>query len=174
MLKNIILLVFCLTIFTVSSKAQVSEVDEIIVESWKKGREKITVQTIKVELTSQNPEFEKEFLSISGKKYRLSIIKNPITDVKGEHWKVMLKEIASNEDNTSNICSDLLFKSRPCETGGDYFPREDYVAYFYPYEKKKVIVNEKTSLIEWKPFYLTKTIRKILGCVDINQLNCSV
>jgi hypothetical protein len=44
---------------------------------------------------------------------------------------------------------------------GDYFPREDYGAYFYPYEEKKIIINGN-PYIEWKPLYPINTIRKFL------------
>lgn len=141
--------------------AQKIEDKEIFVESWKKGNEQITVQTLQVELSKENFEFEKEIQSKSGKRYLISIVKSPIVDVKGEHWKVMLNEITQDYKNIKDVCGDLLLKTLPCETGGDYFPREDYVAYFYPYEEKVVVINGQIPLIEWKPFYTTKTTRKI-------------
>lgn len=176
------LLTFSLLFISTLNAQNINE-QEVFVESWKKGNEQITIQTLQIKLTEQVFEIKKEILAVSGKKYLLSVVKNPLVDIKGEHWKIMMNEINPEESNKQDVCRDLLMAQKPCETGGNYFPRGNYVSYFYPYEEKRVIVNGKTSLVEWKPFYSTDTVRKILvdgffviiknGKIEFDEINKS-
>jgi hypothetical protein len=159
--QSLILLVWCLILLPILN-AQTIDETEVFVRSWKKGNEKITIQTLNVTLTQEMLEFEKEILALSGKKYLISIIKNPAIDRKGEHWGVSLNEINSVEQTKKRSCRELLMELKPCETGGDEIMGA-YPGFFYPYEGKKVkLFVGKTHLIESQPFYPVKTERKIL------------
>jgi hypothetical protein len=159
MMKKITLLLLIFNVLSLIVQAQDSSEKNILVKSWHKGNEEITVQSLQIKLTKENTEFEKEILAMSGKKYLVSVVKNPDVDLKGEHWKVLMNEIVDKKNN-KDFCRDLLKTTKPCETGGDYFV-SDYGAYFYPYEEKKILINGNPH-IEWKPLYPINTIRKFL------------
>lgn len=150
-------------IFFVSISSLLAQIDankKVTVLSWKKGVEKVTPQVSRIHLTQKQPSFEKEIVSISGKQYFLQIIHNPIGELHGEHWKVALREILTIEDKRV-LGDDMIYVDRPGDIGGDSISRKEYVGLFYPYEKNKVILNGKSTLIEWKELYPVKTLREI-------------
>ena len=131
------------------------------VNSWRKGEEKVLSQHIKVDLDSKCFEFEKEITAESGKKYRLSVIKNPDKSLNGEHWKVEFRQVVLRQDGTVSTSDDLLSREKPGDTGGDFFSRERFASFLYPYQEKRLIVGG-LPLIEGNAFYPTKTIRTFL------------
>ena len=137
------------------------EPDEVFVKSWERRNENIEPRVFNVALTKSNPDFETEIVAMSGKTYSLSFQRNYAVDIKGEHWKAVMTE-NNREGKTS--CLDLLYGSRPCETGRHYFPRERLAAYFYPYIGKRITVNNGNSppLIEYEAYYSTSTVRRFL------------
>jgi hypothetical protein len=157
--KNLTVLLFIIC-FVSLTQAQDLQQDEIFVSSWKKGIVKIAEQSLQVKLTREKPNFEKEIQGYSDKTYRLIITPNYNKSLKGENWKVEFREVIPDKENNKEILGDdLLFAERP-GGGGNNFPREDYIAYFYPNEERKLIING-IPWIEGKPFYPLKTVRKI-------------
>ena len=161
MIKQLLFFSFFYLAFVLTLNAQVVDPDEVFVKSWKKGEEKVPDQTIQVVLSQKKVGFEKEISAISGKKYCLRILKNPDKSLKGEHWRVQLREITLDENHKEALSEDLLFNDKPGDTGRHVFPREDLAGIFYPYREKKIAAGG-IPLIEWKAFYPTKTKRKFL------------
>ena len=159
--KMLLILFSCLILLTVSNtlQAQAAGTDEIFVKCWKEGKERVADQVISVKLTQQQPEFEKEISVISGKKYRLRIVRNPDKSLKGEHWQVNFREITMDENQKEVLSENLLYRDKPDDTGGDFLPREQFASFFYPFEEKKVLVNG-VPMIEWQAFYPVRTTRK--------------
>jgi hypothetical protein len=142
-------------------KAQTIEDKEVFVKSWKQGNEQIVAQIMQVKLTKENFEFEQEITALSGKKYLISVVKNPAVDLKGEHWKALMNEINSDKENNKDFCRDLLLVDYPCDSGGDSFSSQNDIAYFYPSFQYDG-ANMKIPRREQVPIYPTKTTRKIL------------
>ncbi len=158
--KKLIILSFVLC-FASLAKAQDLQPTEVSVTSWKKGTEKITEQTLRIKLTPQNPDYEKNILSYSGKTYRLLVIPDYSKSLKGRNWKVELREVYFDENGNKQILGDdLLFVERPGEVG-DNFPRENFIAYFYPNEQNRILINGMPWVEGKKPLYPLKVVRNI-------------
>ncbi|MBK8812833.1 MAG: hypothetical protein IPN69_19175 [Acidobacteria bacterium] len=144
-----------------SGSSQNVQKDEVFVSSWKTGNEMITEQTVQIKITPENPSYEKEVLSDSGKVYKLLIVPNYSKSLKGENWKVELREVGFDKSkNVTSLGDDLLYVERPGEVG-DNFPRGDLIAYFYPNSKNSILINNVPWIEGVLPIYPVNVIRTI-------------
>lgn len=157
-----------LSAFSFSAQAQSNQAENVFVQSWKKGKETIGKQVIRVLLNDESKGFKTDIVSKSGKHYLLTAIHNPIRGLKGEHWKVELREVIFEPGNNKEVYSDNLLTQSNLPP--DYSSsREEYVNYFYPNEEKMVIINKVPKILavgndnslKPLPFYLTKVVRNI-------------
>jgi hypothetical protein len=156
--KKSMFILFLLSI-GLSASAQNFDSGKVHVNSWKKGDERVIESSLKITLSSENPRYEKEVISHTGKKYKLSVVPYCKAERKTEFWKVELREAKPDESTGEMVGDDLLFVERP-GAGGDNFPKEDYISYFYPYEGEKVTLNG-SPWIDGHPFYPAEITREI-------------
>ena len=141
-------------------KAQQSEPQEVFVQSWQRGTKTVPYQVLRISLGRRQSEYTTEIINSSGNRYRLSIIHNPLSNVKNEHWKIEFNEIESTSDGKEILGENLLVVEGP-GTGGDNFPRGDYVGYLYPEKDSRVVQVAGNYWTDGYPFYPIKTTRKI-------------
>lgn len=160
-MKNRSLLMVLLIVCLVSpGTSQSSTKNEVVVSSWKKGDETITEQILEIRLTPENPSYEEDIRSCSGKVYRLLVLPKK-RSLKGEHWKVELREVILDERKDKiNLDDDLLYAERPGSIG-DNFPREDLVAFFYPNSQNNILINNVPWIEGVLPLYPVNVTRKI-------------
>jgi hypothetical protein len=142
------------------AEAQTNQPQEIVVQSWKKGSETVSDQTIRISLGAEQREYSTEIMGGSGKIYRLNILHNPLLSVKTEHWKIELREVLQTSEGKYLLGDDLLLAKRP-GYGSHYFPREDMVGYLYPNGGQPVAWVGGNPFFEGYSFYQIKTARKI-------------
>jgi hypothetical protein len=157
------LAVFLLLIICVSAEAQIRRVGDIlVVQSWKDGTDKIADQTVKFVLTQKTRSIQRDIKGSSGKVYRLGVVPAYYSDLKGEHWKVELREVLRNIGGTKKLLSeDLLYVSKPGKEWRHEFPLEDMAAFFYPDETSGFLVNGERWAEGSTLFYPLKMVRKI-------------
>lgn len=109
----------------------------IYVESWKTGGRDIQEQTIAVELSPSQRNYEAVLSSRSGAIKYLLTIDFELWGLAGspvERYKVSLSEYTGAPRLGKRLPSyDLLMREQP-SSGKDWFPKEDSVAEFYPLE----------------------------------------
>ena len=159
-MKLLKVLVVVFLILPVVAQVKRSQPEEVSFESWQRGKETVINQIIRVTLGPQHSEYAAEITGDTSKRYKLSIIHNPISSVKTEHWKIALREITSTNGSKDVLGYNLLTAEGP-GGGGDNFPREDFAAYLYPEKEPPKIWVGGTPLIEGHPFYALKATRKI-------------
>jgi hypothetical protein len=146
-------------IFFAIAKAQVSESQEVFVQSWQHGTEIVHNQIFRVPLSPKLPEYTTVVVG-SNKKYKLNIIHNSLSNVKTEHWKIELREIKLANDGKEVLGDNLLTMVKP-GPGRDYFPREDLIGYLYPEKETPMVRIGGVPYVEGYPFYSIKMTRKI-------------
>jgi len=124
----------------------------VLVNSWKKGTERVHEQAVRVVLDSKQRDFVTEISSSSGKRYKLSLVNKVSKRIPLEYWAIQLREVMSCEGNES-LGDNLILGGQP-EPGTDYFPREDLIGYLYPKEVTSAVID---GLL----FYPMSTVRKI-------------
>lgn len=154
------LLAFLVVAFPWIIKGQEMQPSEVLVQSWQRGKETLSNQILQISLGGKQSEYTTEIIGSSGKRYKLSLIHNPLSNVKVEHWKIELNEIKLSSDGKSEPSDNLLAKERP-GPGGDNFPREDLIGYLYPEKEAAVVSVSGIPFIEGFPFYPIKITRKI-------------
>lgn len=134
---------------------------EVFVQSWKRGSETIRDRLIKLSLRSNQKNYSAEILGLSGKRYRLIFVHNPLPRARNEHWQMQLREILkSRKGHRPALGTNLLMAEGP-GPGGDNFPRENLVGYFYPEMGRPSVTIGGFPWTDGYSFYPLKTIRKI-------------
>ncbi len=153
-------IVLILLIFGISNNARSQTPEdgppnEVFVQSWKKGNASISDIKFTVDLSSNQRKFRKVIVSGSGKKFVLRFDYKPFKDLDLEYWQAVLF------DESDKTKADLLSTDKN-ETGKHYFPKEDFVGFFYP-RTKAIVFSEKNEPMfgDSYDFYYIGTTRKI-------------
>lgn len=163
-MKTHFLILFLICFFLagfVFGQTQPQPEETLVVQSWKKGTEKIHEQTLRVELTPDRRSYTKDVSSESGKVYRLSIKPDLLNDLKGENWVVVLNEVTRTKRSKKEKIGFNLLQTRPSGWTHEFF-QEDKAGYFYPNEGNHIIVNSYPWIEGVEPLYPLKMIRQFI------------
>jgi hypothetical protein len=134
--KSIFLAILLLLMASICYGQQQTNASEIYVESWKAGN-KIREQVLTFNLDSSQPEYTTIIRDVGAGYYKLSLRHFPAgeKDYQLEYWVVQLKEVLSERNRKEKLGYNLL--AVEAGSGGDNFPREDYIGFLYPREIPK-------------------------------------
>jgi len=154
-----ILLIFLLTVII---NGQVVEVKidkrkEVVLQSWKQGKETVGNQQIRLDLSSTGEEYEREIIGDSGKRYLIKLIYSPYAgNLDLEHWEIRMYEILSKTQKLE-LSQNLLFTEKYGSVDQNL-----YIGILYAEEEPQVLGKDNEVLWgEGRGFYYFKTIRKI-------------
>jgi hypothetical protein len=160
MIKRLVSLLALIILMVGLTKAQHTQPEGVIAQSWRRGNDTVFNQTIRIQLNPKQSDYATEVLGASGEKFRLDVVHNPLPSVKTEHWKIKLREILTMRKGKEAFSYDLLQLEPPDPNKHD-FPREDLASYLYPEKEPPIIWVREIPFIEGFAFYPIKTIRKI-------------
>ncbi|HMU33702.1 MAG TPA: hypothetical protein PKC89_07555 [Pyrinomonadaceae bacterium] len=135
--------------------------ESISVRSWKQGSEKITEQTLNIQVTQKNPSFRGEVEGLLGSTYRIVVCPICGKDAVCDSWRVELYKLGRIRGKKGVYESgNLLLPSKP-GPGEDYFSKEDLVATFFPDTSKIFLVNGQPWFNGQRAVYPFTAERKI-------------